>query len=178
VTEAQQNIILKLGGRPALEKLKELMEGLNDRDREVFQNGPHLGRVINEYQDSFGRGDFLVRNLIGIDPQHGAIAVGDLIRPGQTVQFHARDADAADEDLRAMLEGRSAEAALLFTCNGRGTRLFDERNHDISVLHDQLGDIPTAGFFAAGEIGPVGSRNFLHGFTATMLLFQSAAAAS
>lgn len=178
VTEAQQNIILKLGGRPALEKLQELMESLSDDDREVFRNGPHLGRVINEYQDSFGRGDFLVRNLIGIDPRHGAIAVGDVIRPGQTVQFHARDAGAADEDLRAMLADRSADAALLFTCNGRGTRLFDERNHDISVLHEQLGDIPTAGFFAAGEIGPVGSRNFLHGFTATMLLFGSAPSSS
>lgn len=177
VTEAQQNIILKLGGRPALEKLKELMESLEDDDREIFRNGPHLGRVINEYQDSFGRGDFLVRNLVGIDPRHGAIAVGDVIRPGQTVQFHARDAAAADEDLREMLSGRSAQAALLFTCNGRGTRLFEGRNHDITMLHEQLGDIPTAGFFAAGEIGPVGDRNFLHGFTATMLLFREHSAA-
>lgn len=178
VTKAQQNVILELGGRPALAQLAEVFHDLSPREQSLVQNGLHVGRVINEYQDQFGRGDFLVRNVIGIDPTSGAIAVGELVRPGQTVQFHIRDAETADEDLNQLVcaasdESRGAAAgALLFTCNGRGTRLFGRPHHDAGVICQHLGDLPAAGFFAQGELGPIGGRNFIHGFTASLVLFE------
>ena len=165
-------VILKLGGQSALDRLQDVFSDLDSHDQEIFQKGPHLGRVVNEYKESFGRGDFLVRNIIGVDPKRRAIVIGDFVRPGQTIQFHARDSESADEDLRALMHGQQANAALLFACNGRGQHMFDEPNHDISVLQEALGTVPIAGFFASGEIGPVGNKNFLHGFTATILLFD------
>jgi small ligand-binding sensory domain FIST len=98
------------------------------------------------------------------------------------VQFHIRDADAADEDLRQLLamqrEKRSGVpgGALLFSCNGRGTRLFSKPNHDAGVIQDLCGPLPLAGFFAQGELGPVGGRNYIHGFTASVALFEDDAA--
>jgi small ligand-binding sensory domain FIST len=178
VTKAQQNVIEQLGGQPPLEQLRALWPSLSPREQGLVQQGLHVGQVINEYQPQFRRGDFLVRNVVGADPQHGVIAIGDFVRPGQTVQFHVRDAQTADEDLRELLaaarDERQAAAALLFTCNGRGTRLFSEPHHDAAALADLLGDIPVAGFFAQGEIGPVGGKNFLHGFTASVVLFDAA----
>ncbi|MEX0710807.1 MAG: FIST N-terminal domain-containing protein [Pirellulales bacterium] len=175
VTKAEQNVIHELGGKPPLVHLQELFDRLPPEDQHLVQQGLHVGIVINEYQDTFGRGDFLVRNCVGADRQTGALAIGDYVRPGQTVQFHVRDAATADEDLRELLGAAandpSALAALLFTCNGRGTRLFDQPHHDASVVADVLGKIPLAGFFAQGEMGPVGGRNFLHGFTASTALF-------
>ncbi len=144
----------------------------------MLRSGVHVGRVLSEYRDKFDRGDFLVRNVIGADPNTGAIAIGDFVRPGQTVQFHVRDEQSADEDLRSLLHAqqstRSSQSrgALLFTCNGRGTRLFSCPDHDATCVQDELGNIPTAGFFAQGEIGPVGGQNFLHGFTASVALFD------
>jgi small ligand-binding sensory domain FIST len=178
VTKADRQVILELGGKPALIQLQALFEELAEDDQRLVQQGLHVGRVINEYQEHFGRGDFLVRNCIGADRASGAIAVGDYFRPGQTVQFHVRDAATADEDLRAMLTGlvesgdMPPAAALLFSCNGRGTRLFDRPNHDAAALADALGDLPVAGFFAQGELGPVGGKNFVHGFTASLALFS------
>ena len=136
------------------------------------------GRVVSEYQDERARGDYLIRNVLGVDRASGAIAVGDLVRPGQTVQFHIRDADAADQDLGHLLgkardrcADQPARGALLFTCNGRGSNLFDEPDHDAGLLSFCLGRIPTAGFFAAGELGPIGGKNYLHGYTASIALF-------
>jgi small ligand-binding sensory domain FIST len=178
VTKAENNVIRELGGMPALARLQEVYAELTPEDRRLVQAGPHVGRVLSEYQDQFSRGDFLVRNVIGADPNTGAIAIGDHVRTGQTVQFHVRDAATADEDLRALLTSAAAElgagpaGALLFTCNGRGTRLFPEPNHDAACLRDCLGDIPAAGFFAQGEIGPIGGKNFLHGFTASVAIFM------
>jgi small ligand-binding sensory domain FIST len=140
VTKAEGNVILELGGRPALAQLQELFESLTPDEQEVARQGLHVGQVINEYQDHFGRGDFLVRNVQGADPESGAIGVGDFVRVGQTVQFHVRDAQTADEDLNAMLSAAKSDgasdclAALLFTCNGRGTRLFDGPDHDALAL--------------------------------------------
>jgi small ligand-binding sensory domain FIST len=134
--------------------------------------------VINEYQATFGRGDFLIRNVIGADPKSGAIAVGDFVRVGQTVQFHVRDAATADEDLDALLAAAKADgddrclAALLFTCNGRGSRLFAEPDHDARLLARHWPGLPVAGFFAQGELGPVGGKSFVHGFTASVALFE------
>jgi small ligand-binding sensory domain FIST len=179
VTRSEGTVVAELAGRPALERLLELAESgvLSERDLLlVNRGGLHLGRVIDERKEHFGAGDFLVRNVVGADRSSGAIAVNDVVDVGTTVQYQLRDADAADADLRALLAGRSAEAALVFTCNGRGTRLFGERDHDAGVLCELLGPIPAAGMFAAGELGPVGGRNFLHGFTASIALFGAAAA--
>ena len=141
------------------------------------EQGLHVGRVISEYQETFERGDFLVRNVMGVDKSTGGIAVTDFVRVGQTMQFHVRDAATADEDLRLLLRmSRTALPApaggLLFSCNGRGTRLFPAPDHDARALREELGPIPLAGFFAMGELGPVGGANFVHGFTASMVLFE------
>ncbi|QDV37092.1 FIST signal transduction protein [Tautonia plasticadhaerens] len=174
VTKSDRNVILELGRVPAVEVLKELLESLAPGEMDRVRQGLHLGRVMSEYRDSFGRGDFLVRNVIGVDPR-GGVAVADHIRVGQTVQFHVRDAESADEDLRELLDRSGAGspvAGLLFTCNGRGSRLFGTPDHDASVLADRLGPIPITGFFAMGELGPVSGHNYLHGFTASVLLFE------
>lgn len=178
VTKSDRNVVLELGGRPALLQLKEIFDQLPAREQALVQSGLHLGRVVSEYQDRFEQGDFLVRNVVGIDPNQGAVAVGDFIRVGQTVQFHIRDEESADAELRQMLAkvrvaGVSSEAgALLFTCNGRGTRLFRMPHHDASCVAEGLGNLPLAGFFAQGEIGPVTGKNFLHGFTASVAILE------
>lgn len=179
VTRADRNLIRELGRRPVLEVFRELFDELPPEDQDRVRNGLHLGRVINEYQERFQRGDFLVRNVLGTDDA-GGLAITDLIRVGQTVQFHVRDAETADEDLRGLLEQERrarpearVAGALLFSCNGRGTRLFAEPNHDVALIHEVFGPIPVAGFFAMGEIGPVGGQNFIHGFTASVVLFES-----
>jgi small ligand-binding sensory domain FIST len=173
VTRAERNVVYEIGGRPALVRLREVVETATEEERRLLAAGLHLGRVIDEHRATFARGDFLVRNVIGADRANGAIAVGDICEVGATVQFHVRDATTADEDLRAMLAGARADAALLFTCNGRGRRLFAEPDHDARVLDEALGGVPVAGFFCAGEIGPVGGRNFLHGFTAAVALLRA-----
>jgi small ligand-binding sensory domain FIST len=177
VTAADENVVMALGGRPALDQLREMWDDLSGMERALAQEGLHLGRVINEYQASFGRGDFLVRNVIGFDQDTGAMAVNDRIRVGQTVQFHVRDAQSAHEDLETLLKasvptGGPPAGALLFTCNGRGTRLFQESSHDARLVSKYGSGCPLAGFFAQGEIGPIGGRNFIHGFTASIALFQ------
>jgi small ligand-binding sensory domain FIST len=178
VTRAQENIIVELGGKPPMAQLQEIWQELSPRDQELLQQGLHIGRVINEYQGEFRRGDFLVRNVMGIDRASGAMAVSDRVRVGQTIQFHIRDADTADEDLHELLQfdkrthDRPAAGALLFSCNGRGTRLFDQPDHDARAIHAETGPIPLAGFFAQGELGPVGGQNFIHGFTASVVLFE------
>ncbi len=176
VTKAERNVILELGGKPPLAQLQALFPTLSPQEQALVQSGLHVGRVINEYQDTFARGDFLIRNVVGVDRESGAIAIGDFLRPGQTVQFHVRDAASADEDLRAMLaaagSAEGAQGALLFTCNGRGTRLFDTPDHDAAVTQQLLHQAPLAGFFAQGEIGPVGGANFTHGFTASLAIFR------
>jgi len=178
ITRGQDNIIAELGGKPPLQYLQELWPTLAPRDQQLFQEGLHLGLVMNEYQGEFRRGDFLVRNVLGMERESGALAITDRIRLGQTVQFHVRDAETADEDLRELLQRDRAEhperpvGALLFTCNGRGTRMFDGPNHDAGALAKEVGTIPVAGFFAQGELGPVGGQNFIHGFTASVVLFE------
>lgn len=178
ITRSEENMIVELGGRPAFARLREMFQELDAVDRELVRTSLHVGRAASEYRDTFRRGDFLVRNVLGADPDSGVIAVGDLVRTGQTVQFHVRDAATADEDLREMLCGNQTDrrpaGGILFTCNGRGTRLFAQPGHDARCLQECLGPIPVAGFFAQGEIGPIGNRTFLHGFTASLALFEPA----
>ncbi|HYO08326.1 MAG TPA: FIST N-terminal domain-containing protein [Tepidisphaeraceae bacterium] len=177
VTRSRENVIEQLGGRPALTALREMVDDMSDADKELLGNGLLIGRAISEYRESFGRGDFLVRNLMGVDQNSGAIAVTDFVRVGQTVQFHVRDAGTATEDLALLLASQqSAEpapgAALLFSCNGRGTRMFDQPCHDVSAARRAMPRTPVAGFFAAGELGPIGGKNFVHGHTASLALLR------
>ena len=178
VTKARDNIIEELGGKPALAQLQQLWQELSARDQRLVQQGLHVGRVMSEYQPTFQRGDFLVRNVIGIEKGTGAVAITENVRVGQTVQFHVRDAASADEDLRLLLQqdaqahAAKAQGALLFSCNGRGTRLFDAPHHDAAAIQKATGPLPLAGFFAQGELGPIGGQNFVHGFTASVALFE------
>jgi small ligand-binding sensory domain FIST len=178
VTRAHENIIEELGGQTPLARLQELWPTLSSTDQALFQKSPHIGRVMNEYRGEFSQGDFLVRNVMGLDQDTGALAITDHVRVGQTVQFHLRDAQSASEDLHTMLkrnrskESRAPAGGLVFTCNGRGSRLFEKPNHDAQAIRAEIGKVPLAGFFAQGEIGPVGGQNFIHGFTASVLLFD------
>lgn len=179
ITQSQRHVVQQIGGRSALEVLQELLEELDAEDRHLVQTkGLLVGRVIDEYKERFGRGDFLIKNIIGIDQDSGYIALGDpQTRVGQTIQFHVRDQKTAQEDFMLLLEGQqlhgSAEGALLFSCNGRGSNLFDEPNVDALMIQQAMGEVPLAGFFAAGEIGPVGDQSFLHGHTASLIVFRS-----
>jgi small ligand-binding sensory domain FIST len=178
VTRSERNIVYSLGGVPPLRKLEELFSTLSERDQELAELGLFLGIAMNEYQESFERGDFLIANVLGADQKSGAVAIGNVVRTGQTVQFHLRDGATADEDLVQLLEretssqGKSPAAALLFSCNGRGTRMFSEPNHDAGVVQRLMGPVPLAGIFAQGELGPVSGRNYIHGFTASLALFD------
>lgn len=177
VTKAERNLIHELGGVPALERLEAVYESLTGEDRQRAHRALHLGIVIDEHRNRFERGDFLIRNLLGADRTTGAVAIGDVVQEGQTVQFHLRDAESATEDLNALLTTDRIRhrhpplGALMFSCCGRGQGLFGRPNHDAAATTDRLGSIPLAGFFAQGEIGPVGHRNFLHGYTASIALF-------
>jgi small ligand-binding sensory domain FIST len=178
ITRANGHLIQELGGRPPLARLQELAAVLPGRERELLAQGVQVGVVINEYRAEPRQGDFLIRSIVGADAESGTVAVGDEVEVGQSVQFHVRDAQSADEDLRRTLErevaalgGRRAAGALLFTCNGRGSRLFSEPDHDAGLVAKMLGEIPVAGLFCAGELGPVGGQNFLHAFTASVALF-------
>lgn len=179
ITRAEANLVVELGGRPALERLREVFATLGPADRELVKSSLFIGRAATEYRDRFAPGDFLVRSVAGADPDTGVLAVGDLVRVGQTVQFHVRDAASADDDLRSLLDraramGAAPAGALVFTCNGRGTRLFADPHHDARCLADAFGPLPTAGFFAQGEFGPIGRLNCLHGFTASIALVEPA----
>ena len=173
VTRAERNVVYELAGRPALERLQEVAATLSEEERRLMSELVQLGRVVDEGKAEFDRGDFLVRTVVGADPDAGALAVGDLVDVGSTTQFQVRDARSADEDLREMVGGRAADAALLFTCNGRGSHLFDVPDHDAGVVSESLRGAPLAGMFCAGEIGPIGGRNFLHGFTASVVLISA-----
>jgi small ligand-binding sensory domain FIST len=182
VTRAERNLIHEIGNRPAYQVLAETIDKLLlDEQRKSRGHNLFIGLVINEYLDEFHRGDFLVRNLLGADPASGTIAVGALPRTGQTLQFHRRDAEAATEDMLALLGRAKKElgggmiyGGCLCCCNGRGRNMFGAPSHDAQLVQRQLGPLGLAGFFCNGEIGPVGDSNFLHGYTASLALFVDA----
>ena len=177
ITKASRNIIEGLGGKAALEALQETLFEMSPADREKIDQGLYVGRVVNEYQERFGRGDFLIRQVVGVDRDRGFLVINDFVRVGQTIQFQIRDQRTATEDLELLLTAQQIDdppmGGLLFTCNGRGSNLFDARHHDVRTIRRALPDLPLAGFFAAGEIGPVGSDSFLHGHTASLAVFRS-----
>jgi small ligand-binding sensory domain FIST len=181
VTSCKGNVLYELDGRPAFPVLEELFAGLDERDRELARTSLFLGVVMDEFKEEPGVGDFLIRNLLGIDPSSGAIAVGEYLQEGVRVRFHLRDAIASAEDLHAMLAGYEntlphkdiISGALLFSCLGRGEHLYKRPNFDTSLFKQHLGDVPVGGFFCNGEIGPVGGTTFLHGYTSSFGLFRS-----
>lgn len=175
ITKGERNIVRELAGRPALGVIREALQALEGRDRELAASGLLIGRVVDEAKPELHRGDFLIRGLMGADEASGAVAVGDLIRRGQTVQLQVRDAASADEDLKALLAHRgeglrkaSPAAALVFSCNGRGVGMYGDADHDSRLLREAVPGLPLAGFFCNGEIGPIGPRTFLHGFTSSV----------
>jgi small ligand-binding sensory domain FIST len=178
LTKVDRNLIHEIGNRQAYEVLAETFNALSAEDQKKSRGNLFIGLVINEYLEEFHRGDFLVRGLMAADPRSGAIAVGALPRTGQTVQFHRRDATAATEDMqeclamaKKALAGSTIYGGVLCCCNGRGKGLFGVPGHDARMVQEALGPMGLAGFFCNGEIGPVGKRNFLHGYTAALGLF-------
>ncbi|WP_433498027.1 FIST signal transduction protein [Sphaerimonospora sp. CA-214678] len=177
VTRAEENLLLELAGQPALARLEDIVSALDEEDRELVASGLQIGVVMDEYAERHERGDFLIRGVIGIDPEREAVAVGDVLDIGRTVRFQVRDAETADEDLYSLLDAHVQRAgridgALLFSCNGRGSAMFGSADHDALAVRDMLGPIGVAGFFAAGEMGPVSGHNHVHGFTASLLVFS------
>jgi small ligand-binding sensory domain FIST len=181
VTAAEGNLLLGLAGRPALEKLREILDELDVHERDAVSTGLHLGVAINEYAEQHESGDFLIRGVLGTEPERDAIAVGDVIELGRTVRFQLRDAASAGRELDTVLTAcrdrpgyRTIGGALVVSCNGRAGDLFPQplgAGHDILAVRAGLGTNAVSGFFGAGEIGPVGGRNHLHGYTASVLAF-------
>jgi small ligand-binding sensory domain FIST len=199
ITSGKGQMVSGLGGRPAMHVLSEIIESLDEQTKERLRKGLFVGRAVSEYKERFGRDDFLIRNVIGVEQSSGSIAVADLLRVGQTIQFHVRDETTAAEDLSLLLDAQLLRddpfAALLFTCNGRGSRLFSKPHHDAAMISRAFNQrrendpfaadsgaphavsprrhLPLSGFFAGGEIGPVGSSVFVHGQTACLALFRA-----
>jgi small ligand-binding sensory domain FIST len=181
LTRVDHNIIQEIGNRPAYQVLAETFNQLSPEDQLKARGNLFIGLVVNEYLEEFHRGDFLIRNLLGADPATGSIAVGAMPRLGQTVQFQRRSAAAAREDLETLLDRATASlapkpiyGAVLCSCNGRGQGLFGQPDYDAATVQHRLGAAGVAGFFCNGEIGPVGDRNFLHGYTASLAVFVGA----
>ena len=179
VTKCDRNLLLEIDGRTPMEVLQQLYASCSDRDRQLFRHSLFLGIVMDELQEHHRLGDFLVRNLLGIDQESGGMAVGAMLREHQTVQFHLRDAQTASDDLRAMLaqyladcDPAPAEGALLFQCTGRGAYLYGHPDHDTDLFREHLGPLALGGFFCAGEIGPVSGATYLHGYTSSFGIFR------
>ena len=180
ITGSQRNLLQELDGKRPLDVLRELFQQLDERDRGLMRNSLFLGVVMDEFIDQPQHGDFLIRNVMGMDENSGAVAIGELLKEGQLVQFHLRDAETSAEDLVAVLERyagenreNQAQGALLFSCLGRGQHLYGKPNHDSEVFKDKLGSVPLGGFFCNGEIGPVSGTTFLHGYTSSFGIFRA-----
>lgn len=174
VTRAEENVLYELAGVPALTKLEQVVGELPDEDRRLIEGGLLIGVAMDEYAHEHDQGDFLVRGVVGADAEAGALGIADVVDVGRTVRFQVRDASAADEDLCVLLDELDlapVEGALLFSCTGRGGTMFSSADHDVRTVRGMLDRPATAGFFAAGEIGPVGGRNHVHSFTASILVF-------
>jgi small ligand-binding sensory domain FIST len=178
VTRSEKNLIYELDGVEALAALQELIPTLDERDRRLVQVALHVGIVTDEFIERPGRGDFLIRNLVGADPDSGVIAVSQLVPEGSRIRFHLQDAASSAEDLRDMLSifrqerGREFSGALFFSCLARGQGLYKRPNFDSSILRSYMGDLPTGGFFCNGEIGGVGGATHLHAYTASIGFFR------
>src|SRR3712207_253559 len=178
VTSCRGNLLYELDGRPVFEVLRDLFAALDERDRHLASTALFVGVLMDEFRKEPQVGDFLIRNLLGVDPRRGAIAVGENLQQGMRLRFHVRDAQTSAEDLHTMLKSYektlpgSVSGALLFSCLGRGVGLYGLPNFDTSVFREYLGDVPVGGFFCNGEIGPVSGATFLHGYTSSFGLFR------
>ena len=178
ITKAEGNVLYELAGRPSLEVVRELIESLSPEDRKLAEFSLSVGLVMNEQQSDFKRGDFLNRNLVGFDPDAQALMIGANLKVGQTLQFQVRDARTSSEDLRHLLEtipsvsGPAPRAGMLVSCCGRGRDFYGKADHDIRTIQSLTGPLPVTGFFANGEIGPVGLKNFVHGYTSSLIIFR------
>ena len=180
ITQMDEQAIVSLGGKPAMKQLRELYEKLPTQEQEMVSNSLMVGRAISEYSETFSHGEFLIRAVQGIDPSNQGLIVTDRFQVGQTIRFHVRDAAAATADLQHLLGVfRDSEdlpaGALMFTCNGRGSRMFDVESHDAAAIDSYLPNLPLTGIFAAGEFGPIANQNLVHGFTAILHLLKKEA---
>ncbi|MGB3694737.1 MAG: FIST N-terminal domain-containing protein [Spirulinaceae cyanobacterium] len=192
ITKGERNVILEMADtnnsqmatdctpRPPLELLRELIHDLSESDRQLAQNSLFVGVIRDEFKLNLGQRDFLIRNLVGVDPRVGAVAIGDRVRPGQRIQFHLRDSQTSAEDLEKLLKNYQQQSnsesfgtgVLMFACLGRGARLYNQPNFDSNLLRSYLKDVQLGGFFCNGEIGPVGGSTFLHGYTSAFGIFR------
>ncbi len=178
VTRCDRNVIWELDGQPALQVLQDLYGQLAPADQELARNSLFVGLVMNEHRHEYKQGDFLIRNIVGMDAERGLLAIGALLHDGAVLQFHLRDAKTSAHDLEHMLSTYTARGetrpagALLFSCLGRGRYLYGEPDHDTNAFRDHLGAVPLGGFFCNGEIGPVQGTTFLHGYTSAFGLFR------
>ena len=180
VTRAEDNVVWELGGRQALAVLHEVLAGLSPEDRELAQQGSiFVGLAMTEMRQRFVSGDFLIRNIVGIDPEGGGIAIAEGVEVGQTLQFQLRDPSTSRRELRRLLQQVNQPphtsppaGCLLFNCTGRGKSLYGVSHQDVKTIQLVNGKVPIGGFFCNGEIGPVGGTNFLHGYTASLALFR------
>ena len=180
ITESRRNLLVELDGQPPMAVLRELFQKSGERDRGLMRNSLFLGVVMDEFIDQPQQGDFLIRNVVGMDERSGALAIGEVLKEGQLVQFHLRDAETSADDLTAVLERfagdnreNQVQGALLFSCLGRGQYLYGRPNHDTEIFQTKLGPVPLGGFFCNGEIGPVSGTTFLHGYTSSFGIFRA-----
>ncbi len=175
ITRAEDNVLYELAGHSALEVVRELLDDLSPRDRQLAEHSLSVGLVMNEQQTAFKRGDFLIRNIVGFDPESGALMIGAHLKVGQTMQFQVRDAQTSSEDLRGLLEKLHAgnghpKGGILVSCCGRGRGFYGKPDHDAAAIQAVRGPMPLAGFFANGEIGPIGQKNYVHGYTSSLVI--------
>ena len=182
ITSSHRNVLVELDGKPPMTVLQDLFRTLSERDRQLMGHSLFLGVVMDDFLDTPQQGDFLIRNVVGMDQRTGSLAIGEMLKEGQLVQFHLRDAETSAQDLTFVLERYAADnrenevpGALLFSCLGRGQYLYGRPNHDTEIFRDKLGQVPLGGFFCNGEIGPVGGTTFIHGYTSSFGLFRSRA---
>lgn len=178
ITKAEDNVLFELAGKPALEVTREILEKLSPKDKALSESSLFVGLVMNENQASFKRGDFLIRNITGFDPDSGALVVGASLKVGHTMQFQLRDAETSEEDLKTLLQRseklcvNAPAGAILVSCCGRGRNLYGKPDHDVRMIQSARGPLPLAGFFANGEIGPIGTKNYVHGYTSSLVILR------
>ena len=179
ISKSDRNMLIELEGKSPMEVLRGIVPALPQRDQELLGHSLFLGVVMDGLIDNPSQGDFLIRNVVGMDQDTGGLAIGEMLKEGQLVQFHLRDAETSRDDLQAVLTRYATDhqendipGALLFSCLGRGQFLYGKANHDTDMFRDKLGEIPLGGFFCNGEIGPVSGTTFLHGYTSSFGLFR------
>ena len=178
ITKAENNVLYELAGQPALTVLQDILLKLPAKDKKLAERSLFAGLVMNENQTQFKRGDFLIRNIVGFDPETGSLSIGEFLNVGHTIQFQLRDAETSSEDLKILLEKlqgtphSSPQGGLLVACCGRGQNLYGVPDYDSRMIQSMIGPLPLTGFFANGEIGPIGAKNYVHGYTSSLVIFK------